>query len=156
MFSLTSCFFQRFERIVLLCCVLWMPVITVGEETGQGFSAVSLTPVQDFILPHFGNDGYKEWELRGEEAIYVDRNQINIVEMELNTYSGDLSLSTDLQIHSPKARLYHRENRVQSMEDIFISNKAYTVEGTNWEWEAKRSRFIIQRNVRVIFKASLP
>ena len=132
-----------------------MVLIIMAGTTAQGI-IVPAAPMADFCLPGFADDGYKRWELRGREAVYIDENHIDIIDMRLRTFSDGYTLNVELKISSPQATLFHQERRIQSEGDLLIEHPKYRIEGKNWVWESQNNRFIIKENVRVSFDEGLP
>ena len=130
-------------------------LLTVMTTLVYGF-IIPAAPMADFHLPGFGEDGYKKWELRGKEAIYVNEDRIDIIDMQLRTFSDGYTLAVEFEISSPRATLFHQERLIQSGDDLLIEHPKYRIEGEDWMWESKAGRFVIKNNIRVVFGESLP
>lgn len=112
-------------------------------------------PVIDFKLPMFGENGYKIWELQGDEGRYVNAGRIDVINLKLRVYSGDESLALDTTIESPKAIMLVRRNRALSNDSIRMLGANYEIMGTDWIWEGSNRTLSVKKNVRVNFNDTL-
>jgi len=112
-------------------------------------------PVIDFKLPMFGENGYKIWDLQGDEGRYINAGRIDVINLKLRVYSGDESLSLDTTIESPKAIMLVRRNRALSNASIRMFGSNYEIMGSNWIWEGSNRILKVKKNVRVNFQDRL-
>jgi len=114
-------------------------------------------PVRDFMLPMFGPDGYKIWDLQGAEGIYVDQHQIDVHDMKLRTWTGREPLQLDMTIESVYASIFPEENRAQGEDYIFIvqAHGNYSIIGRSWRWSGDERKIIIHADARVTFRQSI-
>ncbi len=112
-------------------------------------------PVIDFKLPMFGENGYKIWDLQGDEGRYINAGRIDVINLKLRVYSGDESLALDTTIESPKAIMLIRRNRALSNASIRMLGSNYEIMGSDWIWEGSNRTLKVKKNVRVNFQDRL-
>ena len=59
-------------------------------------------PIQNFRLPRFGDNGYTQWMLQGEQGIYDRDEQVSVKQMAMRIYSGDERMALELSMDSPQ------------------------------------------------------
>ncbi len=112
-------------------------------------------PVVNFLLPMFGPNGYKAWDLRGQKGHYINPEQIEIECLTIKVYSGDAAMSLESVIESPTATVFIRENRACGDQTIVVSGANYSAIGKGWEWDATQRKILLKENVKVVFKEPL-
>ena len=112
-------------------------------------------PVIDFKLPMFGENGYKIWELQGEEGRFVNPERIDVAGMTLKVFSGQADLKLETTIESPIASMYIEESRATGESALKITGPNYLVEGADWIWYGTTRTVYVKRAVRVIFDQKL-
>ncbi len=113
------------------------------------------TPVLDFSLPRFGEDGYKIWDLKGSEGYYINAERVDVTDMILCIFSGDASGTVETCIESPKASIFINLSQARSLEPLKINNFSYTIEGKDWIWDGKQNKIIVHQDVHVVFNQQL-
>lgn len=108
-------------------------------------------PVQNFSLPHFGENGYTQWVLQGGKGIYDSAEQIRIEEMALRVYSGDERMALEMTMDSPEATLLTAENRAVSDGPIEIVGGNFKVSGVGWTWNGLTKEIEVKFDVVVEF-----
>ncbi|MEC8330484.1 MAG: hypothetical protein VXZ45_05070, partial [Verrucomicrobiota bacterium] len=109
-------------------------------------------PIKNFRFPHFGDNGYTQWVLKGEEGIYDESNKIHVKKMGLRIYTGDKNMDLDLSLDSPFAVLRLDENKAQSEESITIIGGNFHITGNGWKWDGTTKEISVLMNTRVEFK----
>ncbi|MEC8649716.1 MAG: LptA/OstA family protein [Verrucomicrobiota bacterium] len=109
-------------------------------------------PIKNFRFPHFGDNGYTQWVLKGEEGIYDESNKIHVKKMGLRIYTGDKNMDLDLSLDSPFAVLRLDENKAQSEESITIIGGNFHITGNGWTWDGTTKEISVLMNTRVEFK----
>jgi lipopolysaccharide export system protein LptA len=108
-------------------------------------------PVQDFRFPRFGENGYTEWVLQGEQGIYDSEEQIRVEGMALRVYSGDERMALELALDSPEATLRLQENRAFSEGAIEIVGANFEITGVGWQWSGETDEIIVKADTVVRF-----
>jgi hypothetical protein len=112
-------------------------------------------PIQNFRLPMFGENGYRTWEMKGDEGRYISPEKIEVSQMKLDVFSGEADSSIENKIKSPLATLFVNKNIAIGDSPIQILSQNYRVDGERWFWDGKLKRVVISRNARVIFNEGL-
>lgn len=131
--------------------VLWAVVLV----TALGGQMRPDAPVTNFIFPQFGEDGYKEWELRGKEGRYHNDNLLEVAGMVLKVYESGENLSVRTEIRSDKALMRPQTNRANGAGHFFMKGANYVIEGRAWEWWGGENRVQVSEDVQVIFAGNL-
>lgn len=108
-------------------------------------------PVRNFLLPRFGEDGYKIWDLRGSKGTYLDAARIRVEGMKLRVFSGGAARRLETSIESPEALIHIEENRAEGRGTLFITGPNYRLAGEDWEWNGDAGRIRVHSRVRVVF-----
>lgn len=142
-------FFFGIPRRIILLCFLFIVVHTLNVLAQIQTNA----PIEGFILPRYNDDGYKIFELRGSQVDgYAEgKNDVNIHNMELRTFSGNEARIRQVTINSPLAHISLDKHEARGNGKIEVQGPGYQVYGEDWAWFGKDQRVEIQKNVRVIF-----
>jgi len=117
---------------------------------------LSITPIEGFQVPSFNEDGYREWDLRGDNANYqADAGTVDIETVVLKVYSGDASNRLDYTVNSARAS-YDRESQLINGDGgIEIMGEGFEVTGERWTYASKTGRFEVREQVHVVFEHEL-
>ena len=113
------------------------------------------TPLKDFTVPVFGDDGYRKWYFHGEEGMLVDEDHFEVVGMLIKTFQGGESQQVDTVIRSSQALVSIKENKAEGDAPIEVISKQFTLNGESWHWDGKNRKMTIDKNVRLVFKGNL-
>ena len=122
-------------------------------------SAGSQEPIINFSLPTFTSpDGYRNWLLRGSQAWMTESNIIDIKELSLTVFSGDASNRIDTLMLSPSARVLSDVQVITGDSTLRVIDlqKEFEAAGTGWRYTHKDKTVILNKKVRVVFRAPLP
>jgi lipopolysaccharide export system protein LptC len=108
-------------------------------------------PIENFRLPMFNQEGFKAWEIQGDQGLLVGETNIELVKIRLQVFSGTAAKVIETEITSPRATMVINENRVYGTNSIRIENKNYLITGQNWQWNGDQKTVVIQENVIVTF-----
>ena len=112
-------------------------------------------PIEHFRLPMFGENGYKEWELRGLRGHYHSEEKALVEGLELVVFSGDAAMWEENRIRSPRALIHLKESRAEGESSLFVSGPGYEIEGRNWTWDGKDRKIVVRETVRVSFAGNV-
>lgn len=112
-------------------------------------------PIKNFRLPLFGDNGYKEWELRGLEGHYISEGEAQVDGLDLLVFSGDEEMALESRIRSPEAFIEFELSRASGQSSLFMTGPGFEIEGSDWIWEGKEKRLRVFRNARVIFEQQI-
>jgi len=112
-------------------------------------------PVKDFRFPRFGDEGFTQWVLRGEQGIFDKDEQIRVQGMALRVYSGDERMALELSMDSPHATLRLKENRAYSESPIEIIGANFKISGTGWVWSGETKEIVVKKDTVVQFNQGI-
>lgn len=108
-------------------------------------------PVKNFQLPMFGENGYRTWELSGDEGKYLSADKIEVKQMRMKVFSGDAASVIENRIESPLATLFVSKNIAIGQGPIRISASNYRIDGERWFWDGKTRSVVVSQKASVIF-----
>ena len=135
------------KKILLLLLPVAAFAATTQVSTDQ--------PIINFRLPTFTPEGYRSWLVRGSEARFTDKNQVEIKELTLAIYSGTADDRIETMLLSPVARVQPEQELVSGPGTIRVINDDFEASGTNWRYTHRDKRVSINQNVHVTFRAEL-
>lgn len=112
-------------------------------------------PIRNFHLPMFGENGYRTWQLSGEEGRYLSADKIEVSKMNLNVFSGNAASTIENRIASPLATLFISKNIAIGQGPIEITSATYRINGERWFWDGKTRSVVVSRKASVIFYEKL-
>ncbi|MCD8482341.1 MAG: hypothetical protein LR015_06530 [Verrucomicrobia bacterium] len=112
-------------------------------------------PIRDFRYPMFNDDGYRVWEVRGVQGIFIDLNNTEIIGLELTVFSGDERDAQSHRILSPKALVDFTRRGAAGPSSIFITGPGFQVEGESWQYDGRSQRIVIGKRARMTFAEDL-
>jgi hypothetical protein len=135
-----------------------MGLVAVSAAVEVGIPA----PVRDFRLPRFDDAGMRLWELRGAEGVRRGDGTVDLRDMWLRFFDVSAPRATTaaaplIEVRSPAARVYEREQRAEGTEAIEIRGPSYTITGASWSFQGSggEQRITIREQVRVVFNEKL-
>ena len=108
-------------------------------------------PIKNFRLPRFGDNGYTQWMLQGEQGIYDRDEQVSVKQMAMRIYSGDERMALELSMDSPQGTLLLQENRGYSESPIAIVGANFKISGIGWKWSGDTKEIIVKQDAVVKF-----
>ncbi len=112
-------------------------------------------PIINFRLPTFTPDGHRSWLVRGSEARFASKDQIEIKDLTLSIFSEKGDDKVETMILSPTARVLPAESVITGEGTIRVINDEFEATGSAWRYDHKAKRVSIAKNVRVVFNAEL-
>ena len=100
--------------------------------SAQNISAPSQQPITNFILPMFGEDGYKSWDISGKEGFYINPREILIKGMLLRICKAGSPSEFETQITSAEARIHVDEKVAHGPKELHIEGTNFNVTGKDW------------------------
>ncbi len=142
--------------------ILFTFILTIAGALTNAKTAPAEAPFCQFKLPIFGEDGYKKWDLYGQEGQFNGTDQrVDIKGMRLRVFNDSNVQSLTATLESPSATVFPKLRRAEGKEFVFLTTSHYTIVGHGWLWEecahdspSPYYRIILQSDVRVVFKES--
>lgn len=112
-------------------------------------------PIQDFRFPMFNDEGFRIWEVRGVQGVFIDMGNSEIIGLELTVFSGDDRDLLSHKILSPRAHINFTAREASGDGSLFVQGPGFQVEGENWVYEGKSQRIVIGKRARMTFAEDL-
>lgn len=112
-------------------------------------------PIVNFRLPEFTPEGNRSWLVRGSEARYVSREQVNIKGLNLAIFTGLPDGQVETHILSPVAEVRPSEMVVRGNDTIRVINDRFEATGSEWIYSHRDKKISIGKNVHVILHTQL-
>lgn len=130
------------------------PLLSLAQPAG----VTANEPVINFKLPGLNDDGIRTSLLRGNEARYINANQIDLVAMQYTLFVEDGSNKVDTTLLAPTASVFlgGKHYKVQGSEGVRIIRDELDLIGTRWTYETdqkKNRHIVLENNVRVVFRS---
>lgn len=131
--------------------------LLIAYGTTQAQKMVPDAPVSNFKLPMFGEDGYKAWDLQGEEGLYISPQELEVEKMTLRVFAEGDPITPQTVIESPSATIYPDKSEASGQQAIYITERggAFAIFGRDWTWNGETDTITIRRDARVTFRESL-
>ncbi len=131
---------------------MFLPAVAAFAASTQ---VSSEKPIINFRLPTFTADGHRSWLVRGSEARFANKDQIEIKDLTLSIFSEKGDDKVETMILSPTARVLPAESVITGEGTIRVINDEFEATGSAWRYDHKAKRVSIAKNVRVVFNAEL-
>jgi hypothetical protein len=136
--------------------MIWRWLIPLSLAAGAFAASVETNaPVKNFSLPTFTKEGYRSVLLRGNEALFVSAQQINVTGMQLTLFTGDATNRVETVIISPAARFFPERNFAGGEHGVRVLRDDVEMSGTRWTYDQGERKVVLDEDVRVIFHAQL-
>ncbi|MFH1768734.1 MAG: LPS export ABC transporter periplasmic protein LptC [Candidatus Omnitrophota bacterium] len=135
----------RFEKNYILK-VFVVTLLILGGKT-----VFSQQKIQDFYLSNYKEDGGREWEVKGKEAV-VSQKYVDIDKMEGTYFQSD----DKIDVKADKARLDKDSMDVHLEDNVKVNNeKGVTLNTEVLDWQKNTNTITTDRDVEVIKEDSL-
>jgi lipopolysaccharide export system protein LptC len=128
-------------------------LLPAAEEHTTSFTVNS--PVIDFRVPTFTQEGFRSWLLRGEKGLYVNDTELDVEGLNLIVFAGNASNQVEKVFLSPLAVALINEGRVRGPTTLRLITDDFEATGEDWLYDHRQKKVSIHRNVRVVFHAPL-
>jgi lipopolysaccharide assembly outer membrane protein LptD (OstA) len=136
--------------------MIWRWLIPLSLAAGAFAASVETNaPVKNISLPTFTKDDYRSVLLRGNEALFVSAQQINVTGMQLTMFAGDATNRVETVIISPEARFFPDRNVAEGEHNVRVLRDDVEMSGTKWTYDKDQKKVVLEGNVRVIFRVQL-
>ena len=136
--------FMRFSRFLTVSLLCFVTASLYSQMTPNA-------PIKNFRLPRFGDNGYTQWMLQGDQGIYDRDEQVSVKKMAMRIYSGDERMALELSMDSPQGTLLLQENRGYSESPITIVGANFKISGIGWKWSGDTKEIIVKQDAVVKF-----
>ena len=112
-------------------------------------------PVINFRVPTFTKEGYRSWLLCGSEGLYINQDQLDIINLNLTVFTGDASNRVESVFLSPSATALLNAGQVRGPGRLRLINDDFEATGADWVYDHRQKKVSIRKDVRVVFHAQL-
>jgi len=141
---------NSFIALAALVC-LWPGALPAQTSTRIANDA----PIVNFRLPTFTPEGFRQWLVRGTEARLINSKEIDIRELTLTVFSGDVSDRIETMLLSPQAKVLADQQVASGTGSIRVINDTLEATGEQWTYDHREKRISMRKNVHVTFRAEL-
>jgi hypothetical protein len=141
------------------CLALFLSLAS-SSLAGQAGVTVA-TPARNWVLPLFTPEGWRSMTLRGSAVHPVGTDRIDVVDINITTFSGDASAHIDSSLLSAAASFFPAENRASGPDTVRLIRYAQDggiaaeITGEDWTYRQEGKRVSINRNAHVVFRELL-
>lgn len=114
--------------------------------------APGLSGARNVILPGFGPDGLRAWELRATRAEPKPGGVVETGDLTLVIYDG---VAVEVTAESVCAKFEPSVGRAVGEAPVRLKGPGYEVNGVGWEWDANKSRIRVKDKVKILFEESI-
>ncbi len=108
-------------------------------------------------LPLFTKEGHRTMTLRGTEARTLSADRIDIIDLNITTFTGDATAKVDsILLCRELSSFFPNEKLVRGDSSVRLVRDDIEVTGENWTYDHAAKKVSLARNARVTFKTSLP
>lgn len=112
-------------------------------------------PIVNFRLPAFTPEGNRSWLVRGSEARYANKEQVDITGLNLSIFTGLPDGKVETVILSPAAQVRPGDMLVRGSATIRVINDRFEATGTEWNYSHREKKVSIGKNVHVVLHTQL-
>jgi hypothetical protein len=146
-------FLQLLSPGLCACILSGAGVLRAADDRPTALTANA--PVINFRVPTFTPEGYRSWLLCGAQGVYVDDNHLDVTDLNLTVFSGDVSNRVESVFLSPSAAALIGESRVRGPGALRLITDDFEATGEDWLYDHREKKVSIHRDVRVVFHARL-
>lgn len=136
--------------------LLWSLLLLAG---GARAAPPAPTPVvaKNWSLPLFTKEGYRTMTLRGTEARTISADRIDIVDLNVTTFTGDADAKVEsILLCREIASFFPGEKLVRGTSNVRLVRDDIEVTGEEWTYDHNAKKVSLARHARITFKAALP
>jgi hypothetical protein len=115
----------------------------------------SQTPVSNFRLPTFTEQGHRSMLLQGSQAL-VAPNRVDLKDLNLTLFTGDAASTVETVILSPVATANLASETIHGDGTVRVIRDDLEITGTGWSYDHHQKKVSITANARIAFHAQLP
>lgn len=141
---------RHLPRLLIACSAL----LLLGQAPPPA-GLVPDAPITAFRLPVFGENGFKQWEIRGRAGHYLGPESARVEGLDVRVYREDAPGVEAQRLTSDEARIELQPLRASSATPVFLKGDGYSVAGEAWSWDADAQRLEIEHEVRALFTGEL-
>ena len=131
------------------------PAPTPAVPAPANTTSPTTAPAKNWVLPLFSKEGYRTMTLRGTEVRPVSSARIDVIDMSIAVFSGDVSARVDSVLLSPAASFFPGDKIARGPGSVRLIRDDVVVTGEQWVYDQVRKKVSLAKNTRVILSAQL-
>lgn len=112
-------------------------------------------PVRNFRLPSFTDEGFRASLLRAAEARILSPERIEVSDVHLVLYSGDIYDRIETTLTSPLAIALVNETTLSGPDTVHLQRAEIEVRGADWSYDHALQKITINRDAHVLLRAQI-
>jgi lipopolysaccharide export system protein LptC len=134
-----------------------LPHLTLFCASGLAvaFGASTLAPAINWVAPMFTKDNFLSMTARGAKASFPNNNEVEVVDLNLTTYSGDAAKKIETVIISPAATVLPKQELARGEVGVKVVRDDFEATGTHWTYDHGEKKVSLTGNVRIVFNAEI-
>lgn len=142
----------------LFCLLVLSGALACAAETKIPLASTPEPVVaKNWGLPLFTKEGHRSMTLRGTEARTISADRIDIIDLNITTFTGDATAQVDsILLCRDIASFFPNEKLVRGEASVRLVRDDIEVTGEQWTYDHAAKKVSLGRNARVTFKAQLP
>jgi lipopolysaccharide export system protein LptC len=134
---------------------LLLIVLPVAAAMAATTQVSSERPIINFSTTSWTVDNHRAWLLRASEARRL-QDLVEVKELTLAIFPGKADdEKVETMILSPIANVQLEKEVVTGPDTIRVLRDEFEASGADWSYEHKEKKIIINKNVRIAFRAEL-
>lgn len=136
---------------------LFAALAHAAEPMAPAIAADKPVVAKNWGLPLFTKEGHRSMTLRGTEARTLSADRIDIIDLNITTFTGDAAAKVDsILLCRELATFFPNEKLVRGDSSVRLVRDDIEVTGEQWTYDHAAKKVSLGRNARVTFKTSLP
>jgi len=112
---------------------------------------------KNWSLPLFTREGYRSMTLRGTEARTVSATRIDIIDLNITTFTGDAAAKVEsILLCRELASFFPEEKLVRGSGQVRLVRDDVEITGEQWTYDHAAKKVSLARRTRITFTAPLP
>lgn len=142
---------ERFRRVGCVLAGVALLAVSLGGQTRLETAA----PILDFSLPRFTPEGWLEWRLDGDRALYLSAREIALEQLVITLYQAGPEGEARGVLTSDEATVDLETREATGGGSIRYEAPGYLLTGSDWTWDGATETITVRENARVVFADDL-
>jgi len=118
-------------------------------------AADAMAPAENWVLPLFTKEGPRSMTARGTQARIVSAHEIEVIDLNLVVFSGDVKMKVESILLSPDALFFPDQKTARGEKSVRFIGDNIEASGTRWVYRHAEKKISLDGEVRVTFAAEL-
>jgi hypothetical protein len=113
----------------------------------------SLAPAINWSAPLFTKQNFHSMTLRGAKASFPSGDEVEVVDLNLTAFSGDITNRVETVILSPAATFLPKQNLARGEAGVRVIRDDLEAAGIHWVYDHAHKKVSLNGRVRIVFNA---